>query len=367
MDAFRIILFPLSIIYGSITWLRNKFFDWRILPARQFPVAVISVGNLSLGGTGKTPHIEYLIRLLKKKYPLAILSRGYKRKSKGYQEAAPDTGVERIGDEPLQIYRKHPDVKVAVCASRREGITRLIEQKKNAPRVVLLDDAFQHRYVKPGLNILLTDYHKLFTRNYMVPTGTLREFRSGASRADILVVTKTPVIFSPLERRLILEELQKYNIPKIYFSYVKYGLWVPLTPAAEMQDLQKARTIFQLTGIANPTPLSEHLKRLCCDLKVFNFPDHHQFTHNDISNIVRKYQEVYSGSKAIVTTEKDSMRLSHLLTNGLKSLPVYYVPIEVEFHGDDKIGFDKSVFDYTAKLYPAATPAISQIKTRAKI
>ncbi len=353
MNVIRIILFPVSLLYGCITHLRNKFFDWGILPSKSFDHPVIGVGNLSTGGTGKTPHIEYLIGLLKGRFKVATLSRGYKRKTRGYQVANAQSTVTQIGDEPLQIFLKHPGIHVAVCASRRKGIKRIIREKPSN-QVILLDDAFQHRYVKPGLNILLTDYHKIFTHNYMLPTGNLREFRQGAQRADALIVTKTPSVFSPLDKKLILTELEKYKIKDIFFSYIKYGNWVPVTNYARTEKLQKAKTIFLITGIANPTPLAEHLKRLCSELKVFKFADHHQFTIKELDSFVNSFRETYSGNKVIITTEKDSMRLRKPeLSNIIKNLPVYYVPIEVDFHEQDKVRFNKMVLDYMESFYPS--------------
>lgn len=354
MNIIRIILFPISLLYGCITHLRNKFFDWGILPSKSFDHPIISIGNLSTGGTGKTPHIEYLTGLLKKRFKIATLSRGYKRKTRGYQVAGPKSTVNQVGDEPLQISLKHPEAHVAVCASRKKGIKRILKDKPSN-QAILLDDAFQHRYIKPGLNILLTDYHKIFTKNYMLPTGNLREFRRGAQRADALIVTKTPSVFSPLDKKLILKDLARYNIKNIFFSYIKYGNWVPITNYAKTEKLQKAKTIFLITGIANPTPLAEHLKRLCLDLKVFKFADHHQFTVKELDSFVNSFRETYSGSKVIITTEKDSMRLrKEELSNIIKNLPVYYIPIEVDFHEQDKSGFDKMVLDYMESFY--ATP-----------
>lgn len=350
MNLLRILLFPFALIYGLITWLRNKFFDWGILPSTAFDLPVISVGNLSTGGTGKTPHIEYLIQLLKGNYKVASLSRGYKRKSKGYQFAGESSTARQMGDEPLQIYLKHPETHVAVCNSRRKGIKNILRDNPDTG-VILLDDAFQHRYVKPGLNILLTDYHRIFTNNYLLPTGNLREFRSGARRADALIVTKTPGVFSPLDRKLILKDLAKYQIKNIFFSYIKYGSWVPVTAAAQEEGLQQAKTIFLVTGIANPVPLGEHLKRLSTELKIFRFADHYQFKENDLRSIAEKFDATFSGTKAIVTTEKDTMRLrSEGLKNIIENIPVYYVPIEVDFHQQDKEKFDAFVMEFMKRF-----------------
>ncbi len=352
MNFFRILLFPLSLLYGSIIWLRNKFFDWGVLPSRSFDHPLIGIGNLSTGGTGKTPHIEYLIQLLKPFFRVATLSRGYKRKTRGFKYAGPKSRVRDIGDEPLQMWLKHPDTYVAVCENRKKGVKKILNANPDN-EVILLDDVFQHRYVKPGLNILLTDYHRIFTRNYVLPTGNLREFRHGVKRADALVVTKTPGVFSPLDRKLILDELSPYKIKNIFFSYIKYGKWIPVNKKAKEARMREAKTIFLLTGIANPVPLGEHLKRLCTDLKIFRFSDHHQFTSKDLEKISNKFNETFSGSKAIITTEKDSMRLRNPeLIKILEDIPVYYVPIEVDFHQSDKKAFNKMVMDYMKRQYP---------------
>ncbi len=352
MNFFRILLFPLSLLYGSIIWLRNKFFDWGVIPSRSFDHPLIGIGNLSTGGTGKTPHIEYLIQLLKPFFRVATLSRGYKRKTRGFKYAGPKSRVRDIGDEPLQMWLKHPDTYVAVCENRKKGVKKILNANPDN-EVILLDDVFQHRYVKPGLNILLTDYHRIFTRNYVLPTGNLREFRHGVKRADALVVTKTPGVFSPLDRKLILDELSPYKIKNIFFSYIKYGKWIPVNKKAKEARMREAKTIFLLTGIANPVPLGEHLKRLCTDLKIFRFSDHHQFTSKDLEKISNKFNETFSGSKAIITTEKDSMRLRNPeLIKILEDIPVYYVPIEVDFHQSDKKAFNKMVMDYMKRQYP---------------
>jgi tetraacyldisaccharide 4'-kinase len=351
MNLIRIILLPVAILYGLAAQLRNKLFDWGVLPSKSFDHPVISVGNLSMGGTGKTPHIEYLINLLKNYYKVAVLSRGYKRKSKGFQVVSIKSDVDHAGDEPLQMCLKHPEAFIAVAANRVKGINEILKTKKNN-QVILLDDAFQHRYVSPGLNILLTDYHRIFSKNFVLPTGNLREFRRGASRADLLVVTKTPLVFSPLDRKLLLKNLEKYKIKNILFSFIKYGDWVPVTPCAKELALQKARTIFLLTGIANPTPLGEHLKRQCDDLIIHKFGDHHQFTQNEILSVMEKFNQTYGGKKVIITTEKDSMRLRDpKLAKLIRNLPVYYVPIEVDFHGTDKTKFDKIVLEYMSSYW----------------
>lgn len=356
MKLLKILAFPFALLYGLLTTIRNKLFDWSILKERKYNIPIIGVGNLSTGGTGKTPHVEYLIKILKSGFKVAALSRGYKRETKGFQIAKPFSQVKDVGDEPLQISLKHPDAVVAVCKKRREGIKKIINKFPNN-QAIILDDVFQHRYVKPGLNILLTDYHRIFTENYILPTGNLREFRWNAKRADAIVVTKTPGVFSPLDRKLILKDLSKYKVDNVFFSYIKYGDWEPFSDAAKKEREQKAKTIFLITGIANPVPLEEHLKRSCLDLKTFRFPDHYQFKEVDIRKIVQKYQETFSGSKTIVTTEKDMMRLrGKNFRKLLKNIPVYYIPIEVDFHNDDKENFNQMVKNFVQTFYEENKP-----------
>ncbi len=352
MTIWRLLLLPVSVLYGLITWLRNKFFDWGIIPSKKFDHPIIGVGNLIVGGSGKTPMIEFMISLLKQKYKVAVLSRGYYRKTRGYRVATPESTVKQVGDEPLQMALKYPDIHVAVCEKRKKGIKIILKEKPNN-QVVLLDDSFQHRHVKPGLNILLSDYHKIFTRNFMLPTGNLREYRSGVKRADCLIITKTPSVFSPLDRKLILKDLKKFQIKKILFSYIKYGEWIPISEAAHKNPMQEAKTIFLLTGIANPTPFVEHLKRKCLDLQVFSYSDHHQFSQKEIQKIMVKYRETFSGTKAILTTEKDSMRLRNPeLAKIINQVPVFYVPIEVDFHKGYKTQMVKLVNDYVESYFP---------------
>lgn len=321
---------------------RNKMFDWGWLPSETFRVPVIAVGNLSTGGTGKTPHVEYLADLLSKDYKVAVLSRGYKRKTKGYLKAKKNSTVDDVGDEPFQFYQKYIDnenVIITVDEKRRHGIKTILKQNPETD-VLILDDAFQHRYVKPALNILLTDYRSIFTMDYVVPTGNLREFRCGANRADIIIVTKTPKVLSPIDKDLILKELEKYRDKNIFFSYIEYGKLHPVTNACKAKHPKKIKTVILLTGIANPSPLEEYIKRISDELYLLKYPDHHKYTKQDAKEIGSLFNEIFSGDKAIVTTEKDLMRLRDPeLMQILEDVPVYYLPIKIGFHenGEDKI------------------------------
>jgi tetraacyldisaccharide 4'-kinase len=318
----------------------------KVLPSKSFDKPVISVGNLTFGGTGKTPHIEYLIRLLTPEMFVATLSRGYGRKSSGFILASKRSNVKYIGDEPLQFLKKFEGVKVAVDEKRSRGVQLLLKKYPDL-RAILLDDAFQHRYVKPGLSILLTDYHRLYPEDFILPSGTLREFRSGANRADIIVVTKTPKIFSPITRRRIIEELQPKSHQQVYFSYIKYIDPVPVFETQHNPFPAKVTNILLFTGIANDYPLREHLERMCSELIVMKFGDHHPYAIKDIEQIIQKFQDLPTQKKVIVTTEKDVMRVkTHELSGYLKNLPLFCVPMEIDFHGDDKQKFDTEIIRY---------------------
>jgi len=345
----QVIIYPFSLCYGIAMQIRNWLFDLHILPSAKFKKPVISVGNLTYGGTGKTPHIEYLIRLLSPALPIATLSRGYGRKSRGFIVASGQSGVRDIGDEPLQYYKKFREIIVAVDERRKRGIQLLFQQHPGL-NAILLDDAFQHRHVTPGLSVLLTDYHRIYPEDYLLPSGTLREFRWGARRADIIIVTKTPRIFSPITRRRIMEDLKPGSHQKVFFSYISYCEPVALFDSANLQFPAKISMILLFTGIANDYPLREHLSRLCRELIVIRYADHHPYTVQDIADLTKKFNDLPTQKKVLVTTEKDAMRLKtpELCTN-LEKLPLFYVPMEIEFHGSDKEKFDIEILNYVDK------------------
>lgn len=344
MQLFEYILYPFSLLYGLGMRFRNLMFDMGILPSARFNKAIISVGNLSMGGTGKTPHIEYLIRLLSPSSFVATLSRGYGRDTKGFIIGSRKSNVNHIGDEPLQLIRKFDDIKVAVDENRRRGITNLMEKFKELD-VILLDDAFQNRYVKPGLSILLTSQNRLYCEDHVVPSGTLREFPKGAKRADIIIVTKTPKIFSPISRRRIYEDLSPRKNQRVYFSYISYSDPVPLTDPGQFPV--KLVSVILLTGIADHSLLQEHIERLCSDIILMRYRDHHAFTSKDIDDIESRFNNIPTQKKVIITTEKDAMRLRTTeLSARLKHLPVFYIPISIDFHGKDKELFEKQVTGY---------------------
>jgi tetraacyldisaccharide 4'-kinase len=350
MIIIKIILFPVACIFGFITGIRNLLFDWHLLPSTSYDIPVISVGNLSAGGTGKTPHTEYLVRLLRDKYKLAILSRGYKRETKGFLMAGPGVQEKDIGDEPMQYYKKFSDVTIAVDNHRRRGIARILKEKPET-QIILLDDAFQHRYVKPGKSILLTDYHHLYTDDYLMPTGKLRERIKGAKRADAIIVTKTPRIFSPITRRQLVKTLNPSKHQRIYYSYVSYETPVPLNLCKALRPAApKYNYIIMVAGVANSYPFQEYLRGLCNELIIIDFNDHHQYQPRDFEKIKREYESIISKDKVIFTTEKDAARIDKPeFTQYLENLPVYFVPIIVRFHDCDEGRFDKMMLDYVQK------------------
>lgn len=350
MELLRILLIPFALIYGWIISIRNLLFNWKILPSVKFSLPVISVGNLSVGGTGKTPHIEYLIRLLSPDYDVNTLSRGYGRETKGFKKATAENYASQIGDEPLQYFRKFNSIGVFVDENRRRGIRTILKTNENA-EVILMDDAFQHRFVKPGLSILLTDFHNLYSRDYLLPSGKLREPIAGASRADLIIVTKTERVLSPILARQIINELKPKPHQNVYFSYIKYGMFTSLWDNDyALEGGVRFGMILLFAGIANTYPIEEYLRDHCNELVVIRFKDHHQYTEQDLLRIKRNFDDLYSPNKLLVTTEKDAMRLlqPELVEIAVK-LPVFYMPIEVEIHKNYKQQFDNQILNYVNK------------------
>ena len=333
MNLFRKILFPFAILYGLITSIRNFLFDKGILKSYSFDLPIIAVGNLSVGGTGKTPQIEYLIRLLSERFSLATLSRGYKRKSEGFVLGNANSSAEILGDEPFQFFQKFPSIQVAVDADRKNGIEQLLAQNKK-PEVILLDDAFQHRKVKAGFYIMLTAYDDLFVHVYILPTGNLRESRSGVQRADLIVVTKCPETLSGIEQTQIKQSIKSYSNAPVYFSTIAFDDQVhSKTESILVSEIQQSSCVL-VAGIAKPDSFFDYLKN---DQSVcLTYPDHHHFTESDILHIQQQ-----AGEKKIVTTEKDYVRLK----DSILKEQLYYLPIRTSLLvGSNE--FDASVLDY---------------------
>ena len=334
MNFLRKILFPFSILYGCIMAIRNFLFDKGILRSYSFEVPVIAVGNLSVGGTGKTPQIEYLIRLLAPNYKIATLSRGYKRKSEGFVLADANSTAEILGDEPFQIHQKFPQITVAVDADRKNGIEKLLSLK-DKPEVILLDDAFQHRRVKAGFYILLSAFDDLFCDDFLLPTGNLRESRKGAKRADVIIITKCPKDLSEIAQQNIINKIG-LEVP-IYFSYIDYDDMVynpnETKKVVEIKSIDK----LVIAGIAKPEPFFNYLEVSKEDCLVY--PDHHFFTEKDLQQIENRAK-----NKIVITTEKDFVRLSN---QNLKS-SIYYLPIKSDYISNKDL-FDAEVFSYVKR------------------
>ena len=337
MNLLRKILFPFAILYGFITSIRNFLFDKGILKSYSFDIPVIAVGNLSVGGTGKTPQIEYLIRLLSPKYEVATLSRGYKRKSEGFVLADSSSNAEILGDEPFQFYTKFKNIQVAVDTDRKNGIEQLLSQS-DRPDIILLDDAFQHRKVKAGFYILLTSYGNLYSDDLMLPTGNLRESRSGAKRANVVIVTKCPANLSHDEQEKIKTKLQLNSNQELYFTFIDYDDFVFSEDKSIKVSEIKNRHKLLLAGIAKPEPFFKYLENTNDEKLVF--PDHHHFTENDLLAIRNKAQ-----NKIIITTEKDYVRLKGKLLNQ----QLYYLPIRSSFLSASE-NFDKIITDFIESM-----------------
>jgi tetraacyldisaccharide 4'-kinase len=344
-------LLPLSWLYGIGVRLRNWCFEVGILKSRSFDVPVVSVGNITVGGTGKTPHVEYLIELLQRKFRVAVLSRGYKRKSEGFIIANANTTVHDIGDEPFQMKQKFPGITVAVDKDRCHGIEQLTSDDKKLD-VILLDDAFQHRYVKPGINILLVDYHRLIIYDKLLPAGRLREPLSGKNRADIVIVTKCPKELRPMEYRVITKAMDLFPYQQLYFTTIDYGTLRPLFKSTkelmELSDL-KNMNVLLLTGIASPKQMIHDLSPMAAKIHPLSFSDHHQFTQEDLERIHDEFTSLPS-PKVIITTEKDATRLMAIkgLSDEVKK-SLYVLPIEIKFMQEQDNMFNENMIDYVRK------------------
>lgn len=331
------LLTPLSWVYGAVTWVRNKLFDIGVFKEEHFDIPTVCVGNITVGGTGKTPHVEYIANILSNEYNIAVLSRGYKRKTKGFVLANSKSTPEQIGDEPMQIFQKlGTQLKVAVCENRSEGIKQL---QKNFPNLdlILLDDAFQHRWVKPKVSVLLTDFSRPFYNDKLLPLGRLRESAHAAIRADIVVVTKCPENLTPLQYSLVRKQLDLMAYQKSFFSRYKYGSLLPVFPdeakyEVSLSALTARDTVLLLTGIAHPRYFVRHFKQYPFAVKVDHYPDHHDFTRKDIADIQTLFKRLKGERKIIVTTEKDAVRLSFnpYFPRELKPF-IFYIPVTVGF------------------------------------
>lgn len=353
------ILLPIAFLYQGLLECRHKLYDWHILPSKKYDVPVICVGNLALGGTGKTPHIEYLIRLLSDPYSVCVVSRGYGRKTKGFQLVTSSSSADTVGDEPLQLFSKFKNLQVAVDENRCEAI-ELMNSQEMPPQLFLLDDAFQHRRIKAGLNLLLTSYGKPYCEDHLVPAGTLRDVRSASKRADIVIVTQCPEnLFgnpdeindeiSRLRQRLHLEDRQQ-----LFLSSVQYEALKPVTHSAKAllhsngNELDPGTACLCFTGIAHPEALHEHLAHLLPLMKSMRFADHHRFRDKDVKSILENYKNMDAEHRILVTTEKDLARLINSpYFCQFESVPLFVAPISIKISEEEK--FNNEILSYVRK------------------
>ena len=347
-------LLPLSFLYGMGVRFRNMLFDTGILESRSFTIPVISVGNITVGGAGKTPHVEYLIRLLCETKRVSVLSRGYKRRTKGYLLASSSSTSLELGDEPYQMYLKYGrQVHVAVSANRCEGIERLCSDPETKDTdVILLDDAFQHRYVKPGVNILLVDYHRLIVYDKLLPAGRLREPKDGKRRADIVIVTKCPPDLRPMDFRVITKALNLYPYQKLFFTTIEYGDLIPLfsnSRSLALSEITSDYEVLVLSGIASPQHLLCDIQKHTENVIPMTFRDHHLFTPKDIARINNTFDSL-SSKRIIITTEKDAARLVGLdgLSDDVRN-HIYALPIKTTFLLEQQEQFDEFILSYVLK------------------
>jgi tetraacyldisaccharide 4'-kinase len=345
----RILLFPFSLLYATVIKIRNWCFDHHILPSASFNLPIICIGNLAAGGTGKSPMVELLIRILKDHYEIAVLSRGYKRKTRGYALAGPQSTALDIGDEPMQFHSKFPEVAIAVGEERIVAIPQLLHDRPDT-RAILLDDAFQHRSVRAGLNILLTDCSNLFTRDWWLPSGDLRDAPSSYRRADIIVVTKCSEDLSDEERRAIAIEIDPRPHQQLFFSSIQYGEPYHIT-RHDTQEVTDQVEVLLVTGIANPAPLKRWLNERSRTYYELEYSDHHIFSIDDLNTIFRRFNSITAPNKIILTTEKDAVRLIKFRQE-LADWPFYVLPISPRFLFDDGPRFTDLIVKFIAEFKP---------------
>ena len=341
--TFRLILLPVSIIYGLVIYARNYLYDKKILRAVKFNFPIICVGNLVMGGTGKSTMVEFLIDILRHEMNVATLSRGYKRRTKGYILASEKTSALEIGDEPMQFHVKYPGVSVAVCEDRLVAVPQIL-QDKPATNVIVLDDAFQHRAIDAGLNIILTQYGDLYTHDFFLPSGDLRDEKASAKRANIIVVTKCPANLAIEEKNSIEKDLHLKDEQTIYFTTLEHGLPYHILTKEE-KPLSLEKEVLLVCGIANPEPLKKYLEENTAAFYQLHFSDHHIYSIDDLKGISKKFEQMQSSQKFILTTEKDAMRLIKF-ENTLMDLPFYVLPVRNRFLFGEEEKFTSAIKQY---------------------
>lgn len=346
------LLFPFSLVYGAAVWVRNRLYDKNIIGSSSFNLPLVCVGNLSVGGTGKSPMVEFIVSNLKEQTKLAVISRGYKRKTKGYALAGEDSTALDIGDEPLLLYKKNPDIAVAVGEERIVAIPQLLHDRPGI-EAIILDDAFQHRSVTAGMNILLTDFNNLYSRDWFLPTGDLRDEKSSYKRAKLIVVTKCPPDFSIVDAREIEKELHPEKYQTIFFTTIEYGQPYHLV-TNNVSELTEDMEVLLVTGIANPAPLKKYLSEHVKSYNEMVYPDHHIFSIDDLKDITRRFNAIQSDNKIILTTEKDAVRLWKFSAE-LQHVPVFAIPIAVRFLYNGKEPFLKMIRNFIQQFQTNTT------------
>lgn len=343
LKSFRVVLLPVSVLYGVGVVVRNWLFDREVLRPVEFNFPLICVGNIAIGGTGKSPMVEYLIELLQPEFKIATLSRGYKRKTRGYLLANSATTALDIGDESMQFHTKYPEVAVSVCERRIEAIPQLLQDIPDL-EAVILDDAFQHRAIKAGLNIVLTEYANLYPHDFFFPTGDLRDRKASVKRADVIVVTKCPIDIWEDKRQKVLGLLSPLPNQFVYFTSITYGIPYHITDKSQ-RTITNTDEILLVCGIANPKPIKEYLLKHAATYYQRNFSDHHIFTIDDLKDIKARFKKIEAAQKFIITTEKDAVRLSKF-SDHLDELPLYVLPIKHRFLFNEGEEFNRLVLSY---------------------
>ncbi len=347
LKTIRVLLFPFSLIYLVLIYIRNRLYDWNILKSSSFNLPVICVGNIAAGGTGKSPMVEYLVLQLKDQFRIATLSRGYKRKTRGYALANDSSTALEIGDEPMQFHLKFPDVAIAVGEQRIEAIPQILHDKPGT-QAIILDDAFQHRSIVAGLNIVLTDYDNLYTRDWYLPTGDLRDEKSSIQRADIIIVTKCKLNLLPKEKDAIIEEIKPAESQQVFFSGIRYGQPYHILskhPRRLSQDME----VLLVTGIANPAPLKNFLADKSKAFYEITYNDHHIFTIDDLKEIKKRFYGIPAANKILLTTEKDAVRLVKF-EQELRDIPLYIMPIELQFLFNEESRFNELIGKFISEF-----------------
>ncbi len=360
-------LYPISLFYAFGVKFRNMLFDYKILKSKEFDLPIICVGNITVGGTGKTPHVEYLIEILKEKYKIAVLSRGYKRKTKGFFLANAASTFEEIGDEPAQIKRKFADIEVAVDEKRVHGVRNLLEKFENID-VILLDDAFQHRYIYPGLSLVLIDYNRLVFNDHYLPYGRLRDSIRQLHRAGIILITKTPENIKPIDMRIISKDLNLLSYQTLYFTGLEYGKIQPIFKECDLlldKDISKTHdySCLLVSGIADSTLFRKHVEGFVKEITELKYADHHAYTVDDDKKIFEMYQAIANENKFIITTEKDAVRfLKNEFLNPEIKKRLFYISINISVLNNEKEIFENQIIDFVDRDFSRQSMQSSQKK-----